>query len=119
MVGNPLQIAALANDDLRVSYRLASLGRVAPEDRENPMSEPRTSVGPGDPSSEYVPLSGTGVGARQGILLVTITEAKTGAVVWQATSEGIASSTASAVSAVTRGTQAALEKVPAASKRAP
>jgi hypothetical protein len=111
------QHAALAGADLKVSYRLASMGRVARDERENPQAESRTTLGPGDPYGSYHPLAGTGAGARRGMLLVTITNAKSGAVVWQATSEGVATSTTSAVGAVERSVRAALAEVPASQHR--
>lgn len=111
------QQVALAQAELKVSYRLASMGRVARDERENPQAESRTSLGPGDPYGNYQPLAGTGAGTRRGMLLVTITTAKSGAVVWQATSEGTATSASSAIGMATRGARAALAKVPTAQRR--
>jgi hypothetical protein len=110
------QRSALAEADLKISYRLASMGRVARDERQDARAEARTSLGPGDPYGEYQPLTGSSAGARRGMLLVTITDGKSGAVVWQATSEGVASSSTSAVAAVTRSAHAALAKVPAAQR---
>ena len=109
----------VAQADLKVAYRLASMGRAARDDRENPQAESRTSLGPGDPYGDYHPLGTTGAGARQGMLLVTITNAKSGTIVWQATSEGAASSTSSAIGEVTRSARAALKNIPSAQRRGP
>lgn len=111
--------SAFAEADLKISYRLASMGRIARDDRENAWAESRTSLGPGDPYAPYQPLAGTSAGARHGMLLVTITDAKSGAVVWQATSEGVASSSTAAIGVVTRSAHAALAKIPAAPHREP
>jgi Domain of unknown function (DUF4136) len=108
---------ALAQAELKVSYRLAPMGRVARDERENPQAESRTSMGPGDPYGNYQPLAGTGAGTRQGMLLVTITAAKSGAVVWQATSEGTATSASSAIGMAARSARAALAKIPTAQRR--
>jgi len=109
------QVAAGA--DLKVAFRLASMGRIARDERENPQAESRTSLGPGDPYGDYQPLAGTGAGERRGMLLVTITSAKTGAVVWQATNEGVATSSTSAIGVATRSARAALAKIPTAAHR--
>ncbi len=103
---------AASDADLSVAYKIAATGRGSREAADHPRGVVRPSVGAGDPYAAYRPLAGTGVGDRTGMLLVMITSAKTGAVVWQATSEGSATSDASAERAVTRGTQAALAKLP-------
>jgi len=113
------QPAALGAADLRVTCRLASMGRVAREDREDPQAESRPKMGAGDPYGGYEPLAGTGAGARRGLLLVTITDVKSGAVILQATSEGVATSTSSAAREVARGARTALEKVPDARRVTP
>jgi len=114
--GKGYERAALAAADLKVSYRLASMARVPREAREDPQAESRTRLGPGDPYGDYQPLAGTGGGMRRGLLLLTITDVKSGAVVWQATSEGEATSTAAAVGAVGRGARVALSRIPAAQR---
>jgi hypothetical protein len=111
------QQVALAHAELKVSYRLASMGRVARDERENPQAESRVSAGPGDPYGNYQPLAGTGAGTRRGMLLVTITTAKSGAVVWQATSEGTATSASSAIGMAVRSARAALANAPSAQRR--
>jgi len=105
--------------DLKIEYRLVPEGRVPREDRENTVAESRVSTGPGDPYGTYRPLAGTGAGERRGMLLLTITNVKSGATVWQATNEGVVAGTSSAVHAAVRGTRAALAKIPEARHRAP
>jgi hypothetical protein len=105
--------------DLKIAYRLVPMGRVPRLDRENTVAESRVSTGAGDPYGTYRPLAGTGGGERLGMLLLTIVDAKSGATVWQATNQGEATGTSSAVRAVVRGTRAALAKIPAAHRPAP
>jgi hypothetical protein len=116
LAGKGYRQVALAEADLKVEYRLASLGRVPRNDRENPREESRPKMGAGDPFGDYEPLTGAGAGARHGLLLVMITSAKSGAVVWQATSEGIANGADAVVRMATRGARDALARVPAVGK---
>jgi hypothetical protein len=111
--------AERATADLWIAYRLVPMGRIAREDRENPIAASRPSMGPGDPYGTYEPLAGAGGGERLGMLLVTITDARSGAIVWQATSEGMATTSASAARGAARGTHAALAKLPQTLHRAP
>lgn len=111
--------AAPVGADLAVAFRLVPTGRVDRDEREHPRAEARTPVGPGDPYGGYRPLAGADGGERLGMLLVTITDTRTGAIVWQATSEGSATGTASAMAAVTRAARAALDKLPHARAASP
>jgi hypothetical protein len=108
-----------AGADLKVAFRLVPTGRVDRDERAHPRAEARTPVGPGDPYGGYRPLAGADGGERLGMLLVTITDTRSGAIVWQATSEGSATGTASATAAVTRAAHAALEKLPHARATSP
>jgi Domain of unknown function (DUF4136) len=106
--------AASTGADLKVSVRVAPTGRMAREESVDPNVHVPTAVGPGDPYGGYRPFTGAEGGERLGMLLLTITDTRSSAIVWQATSEGSATGTASAISAVKRAAHAALEKIPKA-----
>jgi hypothetical protein len=113
------EIADPESADLKVAYRLAFMGRLPRNEREDAVAESRVATGPGDPYGTYRPLPEAAEGERPAMLLVTITDRKSSAIVWQATNEGLATSTASAVGEVSRATRAALAKVPTAQRRRP
>jgi hypothetical protein len=97
---------------LVVAYRLASMGRVPREDREDAIAESRVASGPGSPYRPYQPLPEQAEGARREMLLLTIADRQSARIVWQATNEGLATSTASAISVVSGATRGALAKLP-------
>jgi hypothetical protein len=108
--------AAAAPVDLRVVWRVAPAGREAQDARGRPALEAHTSIGPGDPFDSYRAPGGADAGTDRGLLAVTIVDAA-GAVVWQATSEAMATGRASAVEAGHRAAKAALAGVPKAAAR--
>lgn len=114
--GKGYQRAEPAAAQLKVTYRLVPLGSHLREDRVSPALESHVSVGPGDPYGGYVPASGAEATEKFGMLLLTVTDVKSGNVVWQATSEGSATSKSSIVSAATKAAHAVLEKVPQAAR---
>ena len=110
------QRAEPATAQLKITYRLVPLGSHLREERVSPALESHVSVGQGDPYGGYVPPAGGEATEKFGMLLLTVTDVKSGNVVWQATSEGSGTSKSSVVSAATRATHAVLEKVPPAAR---
>ena len=98
--------------DLVVTYRVVYMGRVERAEHESAVAEPRVGPATGDPYGTYQPLPDAAQGERREMLLVTITDRKSAKVVWQATNEGLATGTASAVGEVSHAARGALEKVP-------
>lgn len=98
--------------DLVVTYRVVYMGRVQRDEHESAAAESRVGPATGDPYGIYQPLPDTAQGERREMLLVTIADRKSARIVWQATNEGLATGTASAVGEVSRAARGALEKVP-------
>jgi len=105
-----------ATAQLKVVYRLVPMGSRARDERVPAALTGKVSVGAGDPFGGYRPPAGADAAEKLGMLLVTVTDVKSGKVVWQATSEGSATSGDSAVSAATQATHALLDKVPRAAR---
>lgn len=102
--------------DLRVDWRVAPMGRVSQDASSRPALEAHTPIGPGDPYAGYRAPAGADAGANAGMLLVTISNAS-GAVVWQATSEGMATGAASAVRGAGRAAKSAVAGAPKSTAR--
>jgi len=98
--------------DLVVTYRLVYMGRVKRDDHEDVIAESRVAGGPGDPYGTYQPIPESAQGERREMLLVTIADRKSSAIIWQATNEGLATGTSSAVSEVSRAARVTLAKLP-------
>jgi hypothetical protein len=105
--------------DLLVTYRLAYMGRLRLDEKEDVVAESRVALGSGEPYGTYRPLPETAQGARRELLLVTITDRKSARIIWQATNDGLATGTASAVGEVSGAARATLAKVPNSSSGRP
>jgi Domain of unknown function (DUF4136) len=119
LTGKGYHLADPQSADLLVTYRLVSMGRVQRNEREDVVAESRVRSGPGDPYGAYQPLPETAAGERREMLLVTIADRKSATIVWQATNEGLATGTASAVGEVTGAARGALAKVPPSRRERP
>jgi len=104
--------ATASEADLKVSFRVVPGGRRAREEPEKARIGARTAVGPGDPFEAYTPFNDAEGDQRIRVLLLAITDNRSGAIVWQTTTECDVTSTASALSQAGRATRAALSKVP-------
>ena len=105
--------------DLVVTYRVVYMGRVKRDEHENAVAESRVGPATGDPYGTYQPLPESAQGERREMLLVTIADRKSARIVWQATNEGLATGTASAVSEVSRAARGAFEKLPRSRRAQP
>jgi hypothetical protein len=101
---------------LKITYRLVPTGSRPREERVPEALAAHVSMGAGDPYSGYRPPAGADAPEKFGMLLLTVTDVKSGKVVWQATSEGSATSESSVVSVATQATRAVLDKVPRAAR---
>ncbi len=114
--GKGYQRADAGTAQLKVSYQLVPLGTRLRDERVPAAVAAHVNTGPGDPYGGYRPPAGADASEKFGMLMLSVTDAKTGSVVWQGSSEGVVTSRRSMLNAARQATSEILAKAPKAAQ---